>query len=76
MGEGYGQRAVRRMTGSALAAALVAASTALGGCSVREHICSAGHYPVKAVGNKSFAGKLTTRPHRQVRRHDGGEGRS
>jgi hypothetical protein len=37
----------------ALVSALVAVNLALGGCSTREHICSDGQYPVKAVGNKT-----------------------
>jgi hypothetical protein len=46
---GRGSGAARR----ALVTALVAATVALGGCPVREHICSGGDYPVKAVGNKT-----------------------
>jgi hypothetical protein len=38
-------------TSAALAAATLAASLAVTGCSLRERVCADGQYPVKAVGN-------------------------
>jgi hypothetical protein len=37
----------------ALAIVLAGVVLIAGGCSIRERICSLGHYPVKAVGNKT-----------------------